>query len=265
MIRKLKKYGVLPTKKTRVYWCSCTGNKNFGDVLAEYLAKKITFNESLGCSKHCLRQYYAITGSILGLTRKNAIIWGSGIIRKNEKIRKPKEVFAVRGPLTRKRLLELGHSCPQVYGDPALLLPFFYKPLNEKRYSLGIIPHYLDYKKVKREKKNEGILVINLKDPIEKVIEEINLCERTISSSLHGLIVSHAYGIPSLWVKFSDNLPGDGIKFKDYLLSVNIFPYKPFDMRRKIPPKERIVELIRKNHKSPSIDTRRLWESCPLR
>ena len=87
MIRKLKKYGVLSTKKTRIYWCSCAGNKNFGDILAEYLAKKITFNESLGCSKHCLRQYYAITGSILGLTGRNAIIWGSGIIRKNEKIR----------------------------------------------------------------------------------------------------------------------------------------------------------------------------------
>ena len=44
---------------------------------------------------------------------------------------------------------------------------------------------------------------------------------------MHGLIVSHAYGIPALWIK-KRTLHADDIKFKDYLSSVNIQVYEGF-------------------------------------
>jgi hypothetical protein len=50
-----------------------------------------------------------------------------------------------------------------------------------------------------------------------------------ISTSLHGLIVSHSYGIPALWISFKEkDLFGDNIKFLDYFSSVKIPEYSPF-------------------------------------
>ena len=73
----------------------------------------------------------------------------------------------------------------------------------------------------------ENLLIIDVLNKPEIVIEQINSCKRTLSSSLHGIIVSHAYGIPSLWCKLGVTpLSGDNIKFEDYFSSVNITPYK---------------------------------------
>ena len=87
-------------------------------------------------------------GSIIeSLANKESIIWGSGAMYGGEKVlyEKPKKVLAVRGPLTRKYLLSQGVDCPEVYGDPALLLPKIYNPLIEKKYKLGVIPHNIDF------------------------------------------------------------------------------------------------------------------------
>jgi len=56
-------------------------------------------------------------------------------------------------------------------------------------------------------------------DPLE-VARQIASCTKIVSSSLHGIIAAHAYGIPAAWVQFSDKLSGDGIKFADHFASV---------------------------------------------
>ena len=54
-------------------------------------------------------------------------------------------VVAVRGPLTRQRMLSLSIDCPPVYGDPALLVPLVHPRRSETtRRKLGIVPHYKD-------------------------------------------------------------------------------------------------------------------------
>lgn len=141
---------------------------------------------------------------------------------------KPAKFLAVRGPQTRKRLLEQGHQVPEVYGDPGLLLPLHYQPKLPKKHKLGIIPHYNDFKTIKPfyENEKEVLLIDLMTNDIEATTDLFLSCERIVSSSLHGLIVAHAYGIPAVWVPFSDKLFGDGIKFQDYFESVQLPNYQ---------------------------------------
>jgi hypothetical protein len=51
-----------------------------------------------------------------------------------------------------------------------------------------------------------------------------------LSSSLHGLIVAHAYGIPAVWCDFADRphaIAGDGTKFHDYFASIGLHDLSP--------------------------------------
>ena len=196
---------------------------NFGDLITPYLL-----------SKYCNKDDYTFDfkdsnntkiiscGSIMRLCNENAIVYGSGIRNRDQDIKKG-IIKIVRGPLTRKRLLEIGCYCPPIYGDPGLLLPLYYNPTVTKTHKLGIIPHHIHYKTINEMYNNStDIKVINLINKnIELVIDDILRCERIISSSLHGLIISDAYNIPNKWVKFNNEIRGDDTKFYDYFLSVN--------------------------------------------
>lgn len=218
--------------KIYVYWWALRERgaiDNYGDILAPFLVEQLSGKKVVKVSHPMQRWYkwfikhYVTVGSIICAASKNSIVWGSGIIKQNENVRAAKFV-AVRGPRTRKRLLELGYTVPEVYGDPALLLPKFIPNTVEKKYALGIIPHYVDYDSIVAQfKDNSAVKVINLMtNDVVKTTQEILECEQIISSSLHGVIVSHAYEIPALWVKFSYKLAGDNVKFYDYFESLAI-------------------------------------------
>lgn len=250
----------------RLYWYK---SKNFGDALSPYLVGKIS-GEKPERSSHIatylgLRENYAAVGSLFDQIGSKTTVWGSGIISLRRQIRRPKNILAVRGPLTRKTLIERGIECPEVYGDPSLLLPKYYSPKSVKKYELGIIPNYIDYRKVKRMSNDKRINVIDVKKPIEEVIEEIFSCKKTISSSLHGLIVSHVYNIPSVWAEFSNMVVGKGFKFRDYFQSVKLEEYEPADFRKGIPPLEELMKLFEGKKFKIKIDLKPLEECCPFK
>ncbi len=75
---------------------------------------------------------------------------------------------------------------------------------------------------------NKNVHVIDLKtSDIEFVLNQMLACEKIISTSLHGVIVGHAYDIPTIWIKHND-IDTDGFKFNDYFDSVGIKLYKGF-------------------------------------
>jgi pyruvyltransferase len=215
--------------------------ENYGDMMGKYLVERISGKsvDWVFPKRFSFKNYfdpiYVTIGSILSHVNENCIVWGSGIISKEYTIKKAKFI-AVRGPQSRQHLLNQGYEVPEVYGDPALLLPDYYAPVIEKKYKFGIVPHYTDYKKVLQEYKDQKeVLIIDLMtNDMEEVTNLFLQCDRIISSSLHGVIVSHAYQIPAVWVKFSDKLFGDGIKFQDYFESVEINPYLPSVMEETI-------------------------------
>jgi len=231
----------------RLFWWSEINlmsklKENFGDLLGKYLVEKITGRNVVWVhpKKWHIKDYfqpiYVTAGSILANVNSKCIVWGSGIILKDQVVQ-PATFLAVRGPQTRKALLQQGYTTvPEIYGDPGLLLPLYYAPKIDKNYKWGIIPHYNDFKLVHSLYKNEkDCLIIDLMtNAIEPTIDLILQCERIISSSLHGLIVAHAYGIPAVWVQFSDKLFGDGIKFQDYFESVDMEPSIPEIISRQL-------------------------------
>jgi pyruvyltransferase len=181
---------------------------------------------------------------------------------------KPKKVLAVRGPLTRKFLLTNGIDCPEVYGDPALLLPYYYNPIVAKKYKIGIIPHYIDKKNVYvSDFISKYILDVKLIDIVNYVnwydfINEIYECEFIISSSLHGLIVSDAYNIPNYWIEFSKNIPVNRFKYKDYYMYVKKTITDPCVIDREIDIST--ILMLKKLWQPPNISIDSLIKSCPF-
>lgn len=230
--------------KIRLFWWNerkiqHKAKENYGDMLGKYLVEKISRKQvefawpKKRSYKDLFSPIYVTVGSILAHVNKKCIVWGSGIINKTQPVKKA-TFLAVRGPQTRKFLMNKGYQVPEIYGDPAILLPDFYTPEIPKAYKLGVIPHYNDYEAAKKLLEGvRGIIVIDfMTNDVEKTTCEILACERIVSSSLHGLIVSHAYRIPAVWQKFSDKVFGDDIKYQDYMESVQLSFYKP-EIRKK--------------------------------
>lgn len=199
---------------------------NFGDDLNVYLFEELTGKKVLKYDEyfHLSKSNYLGIGSIIEwCSTPHSIVWGSGAMYgdKNNRI-KLGSVKALRGKYTKGYLEEFGIKCPNVFGDPALLLPLVYKPTNvEKKYKYGIVPHFVDFNTPQIQElcnKVDDLLVINLQkyDDWHEVINQFLSCECIVSSSLHGLIIADAYEIPNVRIKLSNNIFGGDFKFKDY-------------------------------------------------
>ena len=126
--------------------------------------------------------------------------------------------------------------------------PKYYRPAIKKIYKYGFIPHYVDQQIVEEWYGNEDhVTVLNLiHDDVLFTTDRILECEHVISSSLHGVIVAQAYGIPAIWVQFSNKLSGDNVKYEDYFLSVGIKPYQPIyvDKKRTLKEYEAVFSMV---------------------
>lgn len=218
-------------------------HSNLGDELNFYIFKSFSSKSLFNLSNILINKHENImaVGSIIeSHTNKDSIIWGSGAMYGgNYKLReKPKKVLAVRGPLTREYLLSQEIECPEIYGDPALLLPHIYQPKVVKKYKLGVIPHYVDAdsEHLINLKKDPEVKIISLKgyNNWQNIIDEICECEFIVSSSLHGLIISDAYNIANHWINLSDRIDGGNFKYIDYFMSVGREETEPLIIRHKV-------------------------------
>jgi hypothetical protein len=219
-------------------------------------------------------------GSIMRMANENAEVWGSGIRNIDQSdFRGARAFHAVRGLFSRDRILDLGLKCPPIYGDPGLLISDYYMPKVNKKYKLGVIPHIVDFNKLNSHFKDvEGVKIINLKsNNIENIIEQILECEHIISTSLHGIITAVAYKIPVRWLKCSNNLNGDDIKFYDFFSSLdhdvfNLFNRKSFKAHKNyynpllFDPRMEVSELCEQTHLFDlgDFDKDKLLNACPF-
>lgn len=214
---------ILP-ERPRAYWFR--GTSNFGDQLSPHVLRWVTGVKPIWVPPTYSGKVLA-TGSILEAAAEDDVVWGSGLIRSRV-FRPPRDVtfLAVRGPLTRAMIHGDG-DVPEVYGDPATLLPSFYMPATTQRHEIGVVPHYVDRSSVQVE--DPSILLIDVRRHWQEVVDQILSCAVILSSSLHGLIVAEAYGIPASWIRITDKILGGTFKFDDYYLSTDRDRREPVD------------------------------------
>lgn len=195
------------------YWHK-NDKENFGDYLSLKLVERIVGGQVAVANekKSNEKPNLLAIGSILILARQGDVIWGTGMNGKRMDLNLYKfetlDVRAVRGPLTRDFLISnFNINCPEIYGDPALLVPYFFPELKKKEnpeYPYIVIPHYSEEHLFPKELHPN---VVYPTEPWKDVIRKILNSSFVISSSLHGVIVAEAYGIPAKYLKISDHEP----------------------------------------------------------
>lgn len=253
----------LPKEQPELHLCYWQGYSytNFGDYLSKVVVERM-INQPVSIYQKTktkdVRKLLAI-GSIVSLADDNDVVWGSGIkgggsLSLNKYRFKTLDVRAVRGPITRNFLKKnFNINCPEVYGDPALLLPVlfpeFKRPKNPA-YEYVIIPHYSELSLFPTNQPN----VISTLDPWDTVVRKILNSKFVISSSLHGVIVAEAFGIPARLLRNTAREPL--LKFKDYYLGTQ----RPhFKIARSI------EEALQMGGEPPMMcDLKKLYESFPF-
>ena len=227
--------------KIRLYWYN--QEYNFGDMLNPLLFQKL-FGVSVSRAKAARAECMAI-GSILdkvvtakikpiqklqNIFKRPLKIWGSGFVAapssNHTKLKRKLDIRAVRGTLSLGCLQQYVQKdlSDVVLGDPGLLASRLLDASKiEKKYELGIIPHYVDaHSPLLKNIKVKNAIVIDVTAPVEQTLLQIAQCKHVISSAMHGLIVADAFGIPNVRMVLSDKIAGGDYKFRDY--------YSAYDM-----------------------------------
>lgn len=199
---------------------------NVGDTLSKVLLE--------GLTPHTAEHAYSteenkllVVGSFLEHVHKGDTVLGVGLNKPAFYLDAPEgaKFLCVRGQLTRDHIR--GAEVPEIYGDPAILLPLLYNPKIKKIKKKGFIPHYID------KPVFEGKETIDIERDWKEIVDEILSCEEIESSTLHGIVIAEAYGIPATWAVYSDKIEGGEFKYQDYFLGTGRGQQKPFT---KLPP-----------------------------
>lgn len=209
---------MIDNKILKIFWYKIPRPGNFGDILTPLILSHYGYQYEYVDIDNA---EYISVGSIAQHARRGMTVLGSGTMTSGAKLDPLAKWQWVRGPRTRNLVIRNGGECPDIYGDPAMLLPRIVQPAPDKKHKLGIVPHYVDYTSVKDHYPDLQVINLLNSDPAE-VVRKITECESIISSSLHGIITAHAYGIPAAWVKFGGKISGDDTKFHDHYESVGL-------------------------------------------
>ena len=189
----------------RAYWWR--QRANFGDALTPLLLERL-LGVSVSWATPAQAEMVACGSVLTHLGRSfTGQVWGTGFAHRARLALPQASIGAVRGPLSAELLGMRGVPL----GDPALLVDQLdVRPSAE--HALGVVPHWEDRRLADRYP--QALHIDVSADPLQ-VVRSIASCERIVSSSLHGLIVADAFGLPRRWETFP-RIQGGGFKFHDY-------------------------------------------------
>ena len=166
-------------------------------------------------------------GSMLQVVRRNfqeprsgqgPVIWGTGLLHavSGTGFLDHIEVALVRGPVT-AALLGLERDS---FGDPGLLVNEAIPFAGQRTDRIGIVPHHSlmdDPALAQLVASDPAYDLIDPRGEPAEVCHRIAACAHVFASSLHGLIVADAYGVPNTWL---DPKGQSRLKYHDYAASV---------------------------------------------
>ena len=206
-----------------VVWRPQDGSVNFGDFLSRVVVDLMLARRgyTLGDEVDQRRQMLAI-GSVLHLAKDGALVWGSGINGKmpvEAHTFSTLDVRAVRGPRTAEFLRSRGITVPDVFGDPALLLPVLAPERfrRSRRGGVALVPNLNDSEaiaEIEKGKRADSVTLVSPRAGWNRCVEAIIGHDLVLASSLHGLIIAEAFGVPARYVRLTEteNL----FKYTDY-------------------------------------------------
>ncbi|MBT9589511.1 MAG: polysaccharide pyruvyl transferase family protein [Thiobacillus sp.] len=207
-------------KQCLCWWEPGDQRINVGDYLSRVIVSEMLSlrDQEISDKKDKSKRLLAI-GSILHFAKSDECVWGSGVNWKIDLAMhrfSRLDVRAVRGPLTRDYLQQRAISVPEIYGDPALLMPLFFpadllRPEARGSAPYLVIPH-LHEAVEKFGAYREHVLRPTCKPAT--FVAELLRARLVVSSSLHGIILAEAYGIPAVYLDMGNG--ESSLKYDDY-------------------------------------------------
>lgn len=203
---------------------------NAGDIYSKSIIKYLYGCESLVSERKGSR--LLLVGSLSHRVMENDIVCGIGSKGKPfpEGLGGAVEIWGLRGPITFDLFKKKGFDVSKVKFllDPGLFIKFTVNPAYFKLVpeNISFIPHYRERDAVKG-KLPKGFKLIDIDSDPHEVARKILKSKIIYSSSLHGIIFSHALGRPCVFVRPQTAEPL--VKFEDYFLSVGLKYPKPLE------------------------------------
>ncbi len=253
---------------------------NFGDILNLDILEKLSDHK---IQHKCLEKADIVAiGSLLQavvvpkikfknkinrILRKPLIVYGTGFIEDStdKNALRSLDVRAVRGKNSLEKLSKLKYvkiSKNVAIGDPGLLASLLIDSSKiEKKYDLGIIPHYVDAENPLLKKiKVKNSIVLDIKQPPYILLSQMAQCKCIISSAMHGLIAADSLGIPNVRMILSDKITGGNYKYDDYYSAFGIKNHNRFDLRKEVFTEKDLSELPGKYQIKPDLVRRKKTE-----
>ncbi|MEH6645994.1 polysaccharide pyruvyl transferase family protein [Sulfitobacter sp.] len=239
--------GVATSKPLRLHWWKAV--PNFGDAINPLVVGHVSGRPVTHIGPR-RADMFAI-GSMLQVVKRSfkepresaekVCVWGTGLLNPvfGHNFLKQVDLALVRGPITAALL-----KCEmKQFGDPGLLINDVLPFDGARQDRIGIVPHFTlmeDRDLLAFVVSDPAYILIDPRGDPAQVCHAIASCSHVFASSLHGLIVADAYGVPNTWIEPEGQ---SWLKYLDYAASVG---------RRDMIAPQSLDEA--KGHKSSPID-----------
>lgn len=202
---------------------------NFGDLSVQHLLGRI-----VGATPryHANKPKLMTVGSLIQTASDGDVVWGTGLDGSSPYLShalRRLHVFATRGPISREFLRRRGFDVSRVgvMFDPTSLVPHLFaqeiatirRDIDGPPRDFILIPHFRDDTAMRHLYSEYEDHIRSVDMPFFAMVREMLQSQLVISSSLHGLIVAEALGVPAIWHR---PLRGeDELKFIDYYLGTD--------------------------------------------